>query len=108
MKQLLLTMVLVLSLVSCSEQEIDMQQLQNRNGLFYVVNEDKPYSGKAVDFYENGQLKVEAVFVDGQQNKILNWLENGQQTLEWNSEHGKKHGIQRVWHINGQIKKESN
>ena len=48
--------------LACSkgDREIKPEQLQKRgDGLFYAVNEEKPYSGKVIELYQSGQKKAE-------------------------------------------------
>ncbi len=79
MKTLLLMILLVLSLVSCAERQILWQQLEDRNDLYYVLGETKPYSGKSIEFHPNGQLKNEGTYEDGQAiGPRVFWYENGQ------------------------------
>ena len=48
---------------------------QIRNDLYYLPNETKPFSGKDLCKYENGQIKQEANYKDGKldgKNKFSN------------------------------------
>ena len=87
--------LLVLVLISASlwfffkEKVVD--NLQNRDGIFYEINEEWPFTGKLVKKYANGQKAVEAGFENGKQNGLtIEWRENGQKESE-------------KYYINGQI-----
>jgi len=57
MKKIFLT-ALIFSVVSCSVPEVPMDSLVERNGITYQVNSDKPYSGKAIIYFANGQVDL--------------------------------------------------
>ena len=66
----------------CSKT-VEYKQLQERGGIFYLVNDPDPYSGKSVGWYENGQKEGEIDYVDGKQHgKTGSWYENGQKEGE--------------------------
>ena len=60
----LLPILFVLIITSCSK-EIPSDQLVKRSDLYYEVNSKKPFTGKMVSYYENGQLKYEGSLSDG-------------------------------------------
>ena len=125
-------------LFSCSgktsaEKTISEDQLQERNGVYYEVNEKNPFSGTVVEKYSNGKIQKElhykvgerdgtwTVWNDsGQKMEELNyrngqehgrftwWSYNGQKTFEVNYTNGQKHGLTTDWHENGQKKGELN
>ncbi len=115
MKLLLLIIPLVLSLISCSEQgseqgserEINKNQLLERDSVHYAINEDKPYSGKVVDLYANGQLEKEGTYVNGRMNGPARmWYENGQLGYEGNLVNGEPNGLHRWYNKDGSLGKE--
>jgi len=56
-------------------------------------------------WYENGQLKLEAHYQAGQEHGMFTqWYENGQKRLEANFIHGKKDGVEYAWAKDGSIK----
>ena len=92
MKNILLTLM-VFGIVSCSK-EIPFEQLVERNGVNYQINSQTPFSGKAVIYHENGQLKVKIIFKDGKKEGTQeDYFENGQ--LKWmsNFKNGKEDGL---------------
>ena len=64
-------------------------------------------SGKQTQWYDNGQKKMEAEFVNGQQHgKTIEWYENGKMREDTEWAEGKPHGKSTSWHENGQKKSE--
>ena len=86
MKKLLAAMFVALLMVGCGESSkpaegvdmtdtapkqdtiesaVDLSKLQDRSGVTYLPNTDKPFSGSAKRAYENEQVEVLAEFKDG-------------------------------------------
>ena len=60
MKKLLLLLFLI-PLISCAEDwtgEKEVTFLQDRNGIRYEVNSDVGFTGKYVEYFENGQKNI--------------------------------------------------
>jgi antitoxin component YwqK of YwqJK toxin-antitoxin module len=65
--RVLVLMLCLVVLAGCGESRtVDGELLQTRGELRYLPNGAEPYTGKATSFYANGQLKIEATFVDGE------------------------------------------
>jgi len=66
--KIILMLAIFVALVSCSkkEKEADYKLLQNRYNVYYLPNEEKPFTGNAVDYYQNGQVKDKGNFNNGQ------------------------------------------
>ena len=97
-----------LSLNSCTK-EIDPAYLEERNGLSYELGESKPFTGKAVDHYENGQKKSEENYRGGKRDRLsVEWYEHGQKWKEANYKDGELDGLWVNWNKNGQKKSEKN
>jgi antitoxin component YwqK of YwqJK toxin-antitoxin module len=144
MKKLLpLLFSLLLSFSSYGEVELDFSsdtfcdqspKAQLRNGLFYLPNQEKPYSGENLCVYlsngqyfsqgkiddgirtgdwtywkENGQKKEVAYYKNGEivAGTEYAYHENGQISAEVNLKDGKRHGKWTSWHENGQLKWEA-
>ena len=61
---------------------VNLDKLEEREGIVYLKGSDTPYTGKATSLYENGQ-KTEANLKDGKRDGlIVLWHENGQKALE--------------------------
>ena len=92
----------------CSKA-VDKTQLEERNGVFYFVNDTNPLTGTFTPFYENGQKEVEVNYVDGKPQGLgTSWYENGQKKSEASYVDGKEQGLLTNWYENGQKKSESN
>ena len=75
-----------------------------RNGIIYLPNETKPFTGNNLCKYENGQIKSEGNYTDGKPDgKVIDWYENGQIEAEGNYKDGKPDGKVTGWFENGQI-----
>lgn len=106
--------------------EVPRSRLVMRNGLAYVGDARRPFSGVAFEKYpgggrhtaiemrhgkvdgcsrgwfENGKLEVEEYFVAGaSQGMRRRWFENGQKRSEAMIEHGQLNGAYSEWHENG-------
>jgi hypothetical protein len=108
-----LTMIIIQLLVcglGCSkgDREIKAAQLQKRgDGLHYAVNEEKPYSGKVVELYGNGQKQFEISYKNGAiDGKWISWYVNGQKKEQITYKAGQKSGKYTAWYSNGQKQKE--
>lgn len=68
-----------------------------------------PFTGMYREIRENGQLKSEANYVNGDADGLLReWHANGQLASEINFVDGDAHGLLREWHENGQLAREVN
>ena len=80
-----------------------------RNGIIYLPNETKPFTGNNLCKYENGQIKSEGNYKDGKPDgKVTGWFENGQIQTVLNLKDGKLDGKVIDWYENGQIEAEEN
>ena len=78
-----------------------------RNGIIYLPNETKPFTGNNLCKYENGQIKSEGNYKDGKpDSKVIDWYENAQIEAEVNYKDGKRDGKVTSWYENGQMKAE--
>ena len=116
---------------SC-EKEVSSDMLVERNGLKYEINSEKPFSGKSVEYFDGGKVKINSKsYKDGKLDGIVTiwfensqvssedsykdglsdgvyklWSENGQQVAESSWKAGKANGMLKVWYENGQLKSE--
>ena len=107
MKKLLLSIFIATVLIGCNsplDKEVDISQKQDRNGIVYVVNGEKPFSGKMIGKYENGQVEVSETFKDGKFNgQQISYYRNGQVKEKANYEMGKPVGEYVKYYSNGTI-----
>ena len=64
MQPVIILMCLVLALSGCEKEVkvVSVDKIQDRNGTAYLPNSTTPFSGRAEDYYDNGQLKYEAIY----------------------------------------------
>jgi len=72
--------------------------------------QDEPWKeGVTKDYYENGQLKMEANYKDGKLEGVAKfYYESGQLELEGNYKNDKREGINKEYYECGQLKLERN
>ena len=80
---------------------VNVEELETREGIYYLVGSDTPYTGKATSLYENGQ-KTEANLKDGKRDGlIVLWHENGQKALEQKYKDGEEISA-KYWNRKGE------
>ncbi len=85
------------------KEAVDVDSLEERNGLRYKVNESEPYSGWVKSMRDSGQVQILAQFKDGKRDGLTTmWHENGQKMAEATKKDGKQDGLATAWHENGQ------
>ncbi|MDD3877913.1 MAG: hypothetical protein PHT69_14925 [Bacteroidales bacterium] len=90
-------------LASCGTKVTDFSQLQDRNGLFFLINSDKPFSGKVVS-RNQGVIEFEGVFKNGiKDNMWVYYHPNGQKKTEGVYVDGAKDGQWPIWKDNGEL-----
>jgi antitoxin component YwqK of YwqJK toxin-antitoxin module len=132
----LLLMAFAILTIGCGEkksEDVNLDELEVREGVFYLKSSNSPYTGKFFDFRDNGQKKGEANLKDGKPDGLtvswhengqkqaeinykddkfdglfVAWYENGQKKTEGNFKDGKQHGLSVLWHKNGQKQAEGN
>jgi antitoxin component YwqK of YwqJK toxin-antitoxin module len=68
---------------------VNVEELEQREGIYYLVGSDTPYTGKVFMLYAKGQ-KAEANFKDGKLDGLaVRWHENGQKAEEVKFKDGK-------------------
>ena len=95
MKHLLLMAFAILT-IGCGEkksEDVNLDELEDREGVAYLKNSDSPYTGKVFEFHDNGQKKSEITLKDGKEDGLsVTWHENGQKESEYNYKDGKFDG----------------
>ena len=106
---ILLAISLPLLLGGCGEKGVNYDELEEREGIYYVSGSDTPYTGKTFSLYETGKKEMEGYLKDGKGDGLaVRWFENGQKQLEVNMKDGKQDGLQTRWYENGQKEMEEN
>ncbi|MGZ8182986.1 MAG: hypothetical protein ACXWT1_13595 [Methylobacter sp.] len=71
------------------KEVVTSAELDIRNGLAYLPNEDKPFTGKHEEHHSNGKKYIEIKYKDGKKNGLLiMWDEYGHKIGELNFEDG--------------------
>ena len=121
MKYLLIIFTLLLTSVSWSE-DVDYDDLVERDGLIYEKFSNEPFTGKTtgttqrkykdgkpegewLGYYENGQLWFKENYKDGQYHgeQIYYWS-NGNIGKKYNYKNGKTNGEQLDYYVNGNLR----
>ena len=98
-----------LLLGGCGEKTVNDEELEEREGIYYIIGSDTPYTGKSFALYPNGQKEAEGNYKDGKlEGTIVFWHENGQKDGEVNYKDGKWDGLFTYWHENGKKQIEGN
>ena len=106
MNHLRFTAVLFLITILCGQdQEITIEDLYERGGLFYAPNQDSTFNGTVAGNWESGIKKLDYTYKDGKRDsKWSTWFNNGQPEEEIEYQSGIKNGIHKQWYKNGQQK----
>ena len=99
----LLPVLFVLIITSCSK-EIPFDQLVERDGIFYEVNSQTPFSGTSVNYYRNGQLGMRENYKDGKRDGLFeSYFDNGQLNYGKNYKDGQRDGLTEWYYQNGEL-----
>lgn len=115
----------ILAFATAGSAQVDESQLEQREGLWYLEDSEKPYSGPVaggdgptgemkdgkrvgnwVWTYENGQPRFEMVYKDGTRVKGTGWHPNGRIESEMSFNEGMPNGPRRSWDQNGHLRHE--
>ena len=108
MKPTLLALIGFLALTSCAPdsevREVPTHSLFVRKGLVYEGNANYPFTGVAVQYYENGLLWQRTTFYNGQPHgPFENYWSNGQLREKYAYSDGKRHGPFESYYEDGQL-----
>ena len=78
MKVILLSLFVALLMVGCGEDAVDYSNLQDRDGIMYLPNEETPFTGRAESFYENGNKRATSTFKNEKMMTQTRWKPNGE------------------------------
>ena len=106
MKKILLIVLPLLLIVGCSKPEpINYEEILNeRDGVYYTKDTNKPYSGPVFSLYENGRKKMDGTIKNGKGDGLVTWwYENGQKKYE-RTYKDEKLISKKEWNEDGSIK----
>ena len=96
---------MITSFVVPQTSKMNINDLIDRGGLLYAPNDDKPYTGKVFDFYDNDQKKLDGGYRKGLKNGKWNWWNtNGSFDSTGNYRKGLFDGHWEFYYDNGQLK----
>ena len=79
------------------------EELTEINGIYYLKNTNKVYSGKFFTLFRDGVKKNEGTLKDGKLNGVYTfWYESGEKKGEVSFKNGKENGRNTLWYRNGQ------
>ena len=83
------------------EEKFDAYQ---EGSLCYLKDDEEPYTGKAVELYENGNVSLDGEFHEGRAHgEEVWWYDNGNKNSLVTFRHGNRHGPHLVWYEGGQL-----
>ena len=60
-------------------KKIKRSMIQERNGICYEVNQEVPFTGAIVEFYDDGQRELSVQYKNGKRDGLcISYFENGQ------------------------------
>ena len=85
-------------------KEGDKFDSYQEDSLCYLKEAENPYTGKAIELYENGNPSLEGEFHEGRAHgEEVWWYENGNKNSLVTFRHGHRHGPHLVWYEEGQL-----
>ncbi len=101
---------LMVLVCACSKTaEADYNTLDFREGLAHVPGSDTPFTGRAVSFFANEQMKIEVHFEQGlEEGSEVAWYQDGRKESEGTRKKGEWDGLLTHWYPDGQKMAEYN
>ncbi|NCA76970.1 MAG: hypothetical protein EOM90_11615 [Alphaproteobacteria bacterium] len=101
MKKKIAYLFILILAISCSREKTNFDQLQERNGLLYMVNDNNPFTGNVMS-YANGKVSLEGNVTKGLKEGLwIYYYPNGQKKMEGTYKDGLKDGQWNYWSENG-------
>ncbi len=98
----LFSLIFLLTPFSIFSQEIDANKLVQKDGLHYEIGKEKPFTGKAITYHENGKKSSSTQFKDGKlKGKMKAWYPSGKQQVSGAINGMEKVGEWIAWYENG-------
>ena len=77
------------------------------DGLVYREGIETPFTGRIIDRFESGEIKVDSSYLEGQPHGMqVRYYDNGKPALEATFDNGRLSGIKSRWWENGLIREE--
>lgn len=101
MRNIITIICLLLPLLGIGQ--IDANKLEQRDGLFHEIGKSKPFTGKALTYFDNGRKQSSTEYKDGQiEGKLEGWYPSGAKQVVGELLNGQKAGMWIAWYENGQ------
>lgn len=82
-------------------------RLINREGRFYRIGSEIPFTGWMTDRFPTGALKLRSTVSEGRlQGESVGWFTNGMCEVREHFRRGLPYGTRTTWHMNGQKRSE--
>ncbi|MAD11452.1 MAG: hypothetical protein CMC04_01855 [Flavobacteriaceae bacterium] len=110
MKYLLILSCLLFTSVGWSK-DVSMDDLVQRDGLYYEKNSDVPFTGNILwyAYKDKNIITIKVSYKDGKrEGEYLEYYENGQLRFKRNYKDGKLEGEYLIYYESGQLKKKNN
>lgn len=103
MKKILgLIIIATFELTNCNAQQIDANKLEKKGNLSYEIGKEKPFSGHALTYFDNGKKQSLTEYKDGKiEGKIEGYYQSGAKQVEGQLINGHKVGMWTAWYENG-------
>ncbi len=89
------------------KEPINIEMLNEIDGVWYRKDTNEPYSGKVFSLYESGKKNFEVAYKNGKKDGLWTyWYENGQKKEEKTYKDGETDGLQTEWYENGQKRRQ--
>jgi hypothetical protein len=75
MKKILLYLITMCTLISCSQKVIEDSKLEKRNEIYYIIGRNKPFTGKS--FSGNSHVSYEQEYKKGKLQAIKQYRSDG-------------------------------
>lgn len=83
---------------------ISDSEIEERDGIIYRIGMSKPFTGKVVDSFYNGQKMTETNYTNGKKDgKALSWYSNGVMRMDSTYKDGERDGLWTKWDKDGRI-----
>jgi len=104
-KTLLIILPLLLS-VGLSQQEYDLNSIEEKNGVWFQKDGEEVVSGKVFQMVGSKKVPLGKMKEGKKDGLWTDWYENGQKEKEGTYKDGKPDGLWTMWYENGQKKSE--
>ena len=92
---------------SSVQESVLFKKLIEKDGIYFLSELDKPYSGLVHTLYDDGSKETSSTIEDGKPNGIHRvWYKNGQIEVQGSYYNGKEDGLWTSWYRNGKKERE--